>query len=258
MTERAYLIPLGVAAALPDAEHANTYLAVTRGGRYWLVDCADSPLSRVARAGLDPLAVQGVILTHFHPDHVYGLPAFLLQLWLLGLERSGPRREPLCLYARPEVLGRVEQLVALFEPERWASMYPLEYRPVMPEVGAVLAEDEDFLITVAPTRHSVPTLAVKFTERSSGQSLVYSSDTEPCPEVEALARGAALLCHEATDTPYYHSQPAEVGALATRAGVAQLLLIHYEPARAAYLLAEARRTFGGPVGLAEEGHWYAW
>lgn len=258
MSEIPYVIPLGVAAALPDLEHANAYLAVTRGGRYWLIDCADSPLPRLWRAGLDPLAVQGVIITHFHPDHVYGLPAFLLGLWLLGETRGCPRRAPLCLYARPEVLTRVEQLVALFEPERWASMYPLEYVPVTPEVGAGLAEDEDFAITVAPTRHSVPALAVKFTERVGGRNFVYSSDTEPCPEVEALARGAALLCHEATDTPYYHSRPAQVGALAARAGVAQLMLIHYEPARAAYLLAEAQQTFGGPVTLAEEGRWYAW
>ncbi|MCD6345562.1 MAG: MBL fold metallo-hydrolase [Anaerolineae bacterium] len=80
MGEKNYVIPLGIAAALPDAAHANSYLAVVREKRYWLVDCADSPITRLQQAGLDPLAVRGVIITHFHPDHVYGLPAYLLGL----------------------------------------------------------------------------------------------------------------------------------------------------------------------------------
>ena len=79
-----YVVPLGVAAALADAGHANSYLAVVGRDGYWLVDCADSPIGRLQRAGLDPLTVRGVIITHFHPDHVYGLPAYLLGLFLLA------------------------------------------------------------------------------------------------------------------------------------------------------------------------------
>lgn len=257
-SELPYVVPLGVAAALPDAEHANAYLAVTRSGRYWLIDCADGPLPRLLRAGLDPLAIQGVILTHFHPDHVYGLPALLLELWLLGAELGRLRREPLRLYARPEVLTRVEQLIALFEPERWETMYPLSYCPIVPEVGAPVMEDADFTITAAPTRHVIPSLAIRVALRGTERAFVYSSDTEPCPEVEALAQGAALLVHEATDADHGHARPAAVGALAARAGVRQLLLIHYRPLKGTYLLAEARRTFGGSVALAEEYQWYPW
>jgi ribonuclease Z len=257
-THLPYVVPLGVAAALPDAEHANSYLAVVGHNGYWLVDCADGPIGRLQRAGLDPLAVRGIIITHFHPDHVYGLPAYLLGLFVLA--RGEPRSEPLPLYARAEVLASVREMVALFEPQSWVEPLSLVYHEIAPEVGAPVAEDDEFTVTAAPTQHSIPSMAVRFAWRGASRAFVYSSDTFPCPEVETLARGATLLFHEATDSDRNHTRPGAAGALAARAGVGRLALIHYytQPDAMAHALAEAAKTFGGPVELAEEFKPYAW
>jgi len=262
MTETPYVIPLGVSAALPAPGSANTYLVVARGEKYWLVDCADSPLARIQQAGLDPLGAQGVIITHFHPDHVYGLPAFLLGLFLFGLEHKRPRKMPLPIFARPEVLERVQAMMALHDPQSLEGMYPLIYHPVAPEMGVLIAKDDDFEITAAPTRHSVPSLAVRFALPGLARAFVYSSDTGPSPEVEELARGATLLFHEATGTAMSgHSSPAEAGALAARAGVARLVLIHYNqapPPETLQMLIKAQEAFGKPVELAQEFQVYTW
>ncbi len=258
--EDPFVIPLGVGAALSGPNLANCYLAVGRRERYWLVDCADSPVQRLERAGLDPLALQGIFLTHFHPDHVYGLPVLLLDLCLLNRERPGILRTPVRIFARPEVLAKAQALMALFEPEQWNEMFPISYEAVEPEIGAVVTTDDDFVITAAPTRHLVPSLAVKFALSESGRALVYSSDTEPCAGVEALAQGSALLIHEATDFSHGHSHPEDAARLAERAGVERLILIHYEPGPQGldYLLKRARSAFSGPVDLAEELRWYFW
>ncbi|MBN2001976.1 MAG: ribonuclease Z [Anaerolineae bacterium] len=255
-----FVIPLGVAAALPDTYHANSYLAVVGKAGYWLVDCADGPIPRLGRVGLDPLNVQGVILTHFHPDHVYGLPAFLVGLFLLAMERGYAWPSPLPIYARPEVLSRAEGLVGLFSGQEWLSRVPLDFRAVTSEVGAPVAETTDFVIDAAPTEHSTPSLAVRFVARSNGRAFVYSSDTLPCAAVETLARGASLLIHEATDSDLGHSRPGAVGLLAGRAGVKNLVLIHYRGTLPAmtHALAEAGRTFSGPVELAQEFRPYLW
>ncbi len=253
-----YVIPLGVAAALADAEHANSYLAVVGRDGYWLVDCADSPIGRLQRAGLDPLTVRGVIITHFHPDHVYGLPVYLLGLMMLA---QGPLPiRPLSIYALPEVLSAVQGMVGLFASQSWMQFVPLVYHEVAPEVGAPVAEDDDFTITAAPTSHSVPSMAVRFTLRGTARAFVYSSDTFPCAAVETLACGATLLFHEATDSDRNHTRPAAAGALAARAGVEHLVLIHYytRPEAMAHALAEAAQTFSGPVALAEEFKAYLW
>ncbi len=257
-----YVVPLGVSAALPILDQANSFLAVARAGRYWLVDCAESPIQRLQKAGLDPLKVQGVIITHFHPDHVYGLPAFIMGLFLLGMERDMPRQRALRIFARPEVLTRVETLVNLFEPQRWKQMYPIEYHSIKAETHALVSQDEDFEITAAPACHSVPSLALRFALPGQRRTFVYSSDTEPCQNVADLAQDATLLFHEATNTQHGgHATPSDAGTLAAQVGVEHLVLIHYRHLSTAEKLqsmAEARATFGRPVSLAQEFQIYPW
>src|SRR5438876_163206 len=63
---------------------------------------------------------------------------------------------------------------------------------------APVFEPEDCRVWTAPTRHSVPSVALRVEARASGVAVVYSSDTAPCAAVERLAAGAELLIHEAT------------------------------------------------------------
>lgn len=250
----AYAVPLGVVGALPDAHHHNTYLAVVRGEHFWLVDCAGSPMTQLDRAGLDPMNIQGVIITHFHPDHVYGLPALLLGLSVKGFAETRPRQESLSIYARPEVLWQVRALVGLFDYQDWVWALPIEYHPIVTEVRAPVEEDELFTITAAPSLHSIPSIAVRFDTRRRNSAFVYSSDTLPCFEVEELARGVTLLFHESGGPGHGHSLPKAAGALAMRAQVERLALIHYAAGQAAQakILEEASAAFNGPVELAEE------
>ncbi len=254
-------VPLGVAAALPDADHANTYLAVVgAAGRFWLVDCADSPIGYMKRIGLDPLNLQGVFFTHFHPDHVYGLPALLLGLYLFLMEGDAAPDFSLPLYARSEVLEGVKGMVNLFSSQNWIGSVPLTYHSVPAEDGAFVASDDDFAVTAAPTQHSVPSMAVRFEHRATGRAFVYSGDTQPSAAVETLAQGAALLFHEATGSSHGHSYPDEAGALAARANVERLVLIHYPP-RDEFMvraLDEAGKAFGGDVQLAQALRPYPW
>jgi ribonuclease Z len=252
------VVILGTAAALADFEHANTYLAVVRQGRYWLVDCADSPIGRLQQVGLDPLEVRGVIITHFHPDHVFGLPIYLMGLYLMGFFKKRVRREPLAIYAPVEALQLVRAMIGLFQMQSWTDMFSMEYHPIELRPGCVVAEDEDFSIVSTPTHHSVSSIALRFLAKDTGHSLVYSSDTAPCPEVEALAWGANLLIHEASGAGFGHTSAAEAGAVAAHANAARLLLVHYFADAKPRLLAEAQRTFSGPVQIAEDLTTYAW
>ena len=250
-----YVVPLGVAAALPDADHANSYLAVVGKDGYWLVDCADSPIGRLQRAGIDPLTVRGVIITHFHPDHVYGLPAYLLGLFLLAVTTGYEWQQPLPIYARPEVLASIQALMAVFSDQSWVDDLPLEYHEIAPEFGAPVAEDAEFTITATPSDHSVPSIALRFAMPRNARraAFVYSSDTLPFTNVERLAQNATLLFHEATDSDNGHTRPGTVGEIASRANVERLVLIHYNttPEAMAYAQDEAEKAFGRSGGIGE-------
>ncbi len=253
MAEKARLIFLGATASIPTAEQDSIYLAVEGpGGGVWLIDCGGSPLHRLLRAGLDPGAVRGVFLTHRHPDHLYGLPYLLQGLWLLG------RREPLDLWALPDACETAVRLTELWRWEHFNGFAGIRCHPLNPEEGKPIFENEDFVVTAAPVRHLVPTVAFRIQSKASGDAVVYSGDTEPCDSLVRLARGAGILVHESTGPYSGHSTPRQAGEIARRSGVRRLILGHYNPNFSLEeIVREAAEAFGGPVEVAREGAAYA-
>ena len=101
----AKLIILGSSNAIPDLERENTHMALVANPGTVLVDCAGTPTVRLNQAGIVLDDISDLILTHFHPDHVSGVPLLLMNMWLLG------RKNPLTIHALKHCLDRVERLV---------------------------------------------------------------------------------------------------------------------------------------------------
>ena len=244
----ARVVVLGSACAVSDERHEHTYLAVAGRVGAVLIDCAGQALVRLRRTGLDPEKISDVVLTHFHPDHVYGLPVLILEMWLTG------RRQPLRVHGPAHCIERMERLMEAFGLQDWPAIYPVSWRAVEARAGAPVVETADFRITAWPVQHMVPTLGVRVQDKETGRVMAYTSDTHPCPEVIDLARGADLLIHEATGAHEVHSTAAQAGAAAQQSGAKRLALIHYEVGDAdpSRLVSEAGATFGGPVTLAED------
>ncbi len=243
----ARVIALGTAAAVPNEAHATTYLALEGERGFFLTDCGDSPVVRVRQAGLTLERLRGLIITHFHPDHTSGIPLLLMNVWLLG------RSEPLPVYGLQDAIDRFRALMELFRWQDWPGLFEVPFCIVAAEVGAPVLEDDEFRITGAPVRHLVPTLGLRIENKRSGGVLAYSSDTAPAEEVVALAHDADILIHEAAQD-LGHSDAAQAGEIARRAGARRLVLIHYRPSPQKYecWLAEAGAAFGGPVELAQD------
>jgi len=244
----ARVVILGSACAVADERHEHTYLAVAGREGAVLIDCAGQALVRLRHTGLEPDKISDVVLTHFHPDHVYGLPVLILEMWLTG------RQRPLRVHGPARCIERMERLMADFGLQDWPTVYPVSFQTVAAQGGAPVVETADFQITAWPMQHMVPTLGVRVEDKETGRAMAYTSDTHPCPEVIALARGVDLLIHEATGAHEVHSTAAQAGAAARQAGVKRLALIHYEVGSAdpSRLVPEASATFGGPVTLAED------
>lgn len=244
----ATVITLGTAAAVPDEAHANTHLAVEGEQGFFLIDCGCSPILRMRRAGLALERLRGLILTHFHPDHVAAAPILLMDVWLLG------RTESLPVYGLQDVTERFNALMDLFRRDEWPGLFSTPCHVVPHEVGALVLEDEQFRITGAPVSHLVPTMGLRFENKHTGGVVAYSSDTAPCDAVVALAQGADLLIHEAAKNTPGHSSAAQAGEIARRAQARRLALIHYRPTPHRYdrWIEEAGAAFGGPVELAQD------
>ncbi len=244
----ARIVLLGTSAAVPTPEHALTSLVVEGEGGFLLVDCGGSPLPRLSRANLSPDHLQGLLLSHFHPDHVAGVPLLLVDLWLLG------RQQPLPVFGPQDVLDRMWAMMDLFRWQQWQGLYPVMPVEVAPQTGTVVLEDLGLRGSAAPVEHLVPTLAFRFEVLRTGRVAVFSADTAPCAAILELARGADLLLHEATGSSPGHSSPAQAGEIARQAGVGRLVLVHYPPDPSLHdrWLEEARSAFNGPVELGQD------
>lgn len=239
------LVILGTAAAVPDAVHENTYMALDGAHGAILIDCAGSPIGRLERAGIPLNTLHAVIITHIHPDHSYGLPSLLMSLWLLG------RHEPLPIYAPPATCQRLRTIMDAFEWDDWPHFYPVEFVPV--DDDAPVLDNEDFTITAASSNHFVETIGLKVVSKATGRALVYTSDTAPVDSITQLAQGVDLLVHEAAGATRGHSSAGMAGRVARLAKAGRLVLVHYQVyVDPAALLADARSEFDGPIDVAQD------
>lgn len=244
----AKVVTLGTAAAVPDETHGNTYLAIEGQQGFFLIDCGDNPILRLRRMRLHLRRLRGLILTHFHPDHVASVPIFLMDIWLLK------RTAPLPIYGLQDVIERYNVLMDLFRRDEWPGFFETPCHVIPEEVGALVVENDDFRITAAPVEHVVPNIGLRVENKRTGGVVAYSSDTSPCDAVVALARNADILIHEAAEPTLGHSGAAQAGAVARQAGARRLVLVHYRPAPRKYdrWIEEAAGAFGGPVELGQD------
>lgn len=59
---------------------SRTYILSEEGNtEFWLVDCGDIPpiVDLLSFIGGRPFGLKGVLLTHAHYDHIYGLPQLM-------------------------------------------------------------------------------------------------------------------------------------------------------------------------------------
>ncbi|NPV77849.1 MAG: MBL fold metallo-hydrolase [Anaerolineae bacterium] len=241
------LMILGSASAVPDEHHENTHLMVSVGSHTVLVDCGSNPIQHLRRAGISFESLTEIVLTHFHPDHVSGLPLLLMGMWLMG------RKAPLKIYGIDHTLERAETMMALFDWHGWPGFYPVTFIQIENKEMCPLIVDEDIRLYASSVKHLIPTIGLRMEFPRAGKTIAYTSDTEPCPSTVSLARGADILIHEATGASTGHSSPAQAAEIGNRAGAKTLYLIHYPPEKDAQeLVQEAQKIFTGRVILAQD------
>jgi ribonuclease Z len=250
----ARLIIFGSAAAVSDADHDNTHFVLQGEHSVVLVDCGSNPVVKLRRFGIHHNHLTDMILTHFHPDHVYGVPMLLMHMWLLG------RRKPLRVYGVSHCLERTEDMMAAFSWDDWPQFFPVAFHRVPHRKRQLILDNPDFRIISWPVQHyAVPTIGLRIESKTSGKVLGYSCDTAPVPNVVTLAERADMLIHESTGRdPAGHSSAGQAGEIAAAAACKRLVLVHYEvwDRDPTPLIDEARQKYRGPVELAADYNVY--
>jgi phosphoribosyl 1,2-cyclic phosphodiesterase len=198
-----------------------------------------------------------ILLTHYHWDHIQGLPHFT------PLYGSGHR---ITLWA-PALEGGVSDIQALFK--RPYHPLPFDQLPSHPPIRVVTAGEttiNGFDIRVQRLNH--PGGAFAYRIRGTGRDLVYATDHEfGIPTFDdalaAFAAGAGAMILDAHFTPdelpmhkgWGHADWSECARFATACGAERLWLIHHKPGRTDESLdqieAGARRLFPATSAASE-------
>ncbi len=240
------IIILGSGYAIPEEGHDNTHLFIQQGGHGVLVDCASNPIVVLQKAGIILDQIDDLILTHFHPDHVSGMPLMLMDMWLLG------RKKPLHIYGLPHTIDRAEAMMKLYDWKKWPNFFQVTYNRLPDQEMSLVISRQDLKVYSTPVKHLIPTIGLRFEFIPEEKAAAYSCDTEPCPQVARLGAGVDILIHEATGAGLGHSSPAQAAQIGRDAGAHSLVLIHYSSKKAAEILDSAKGIFNGPVILAED------
>ena len=114
----AKLIFLGTSNAISDESHENTHMVLVGEERVVLIDCPSNPIQRLQKTGVNSDQLTDLILTHFHPDHVSGVPLMLMTMWLMG------RSQPLNIFGLQHTIDRIETLMGLYGWNTWPNSLP--------------------------------------------------------------------------------------------------------------------------------------
>lgn len=242
------VIILGSSDAIPTKGSENTHLVIVGIERMLLIDSVSNPILRLEEAGLDFNDLTDIIVTHFHPDHVSGVPLLLMDMWLMG------RQKPLNIYGLHYTLDRIEGLMGFYNWSEWPDFFPVIFHRIPSREMSQVLDCPDFKIHASPVHHMIPNIGLRIEFSQSQKVMAYSCDTEPCQEVVRLSEGADVLIHEAAGAAPGHSSAKQAGEIAQQAEVGKLYLIHYPTGKFAKgdLVAEARTSFPGEVVLAKD------
>jgi ribonuclease BN (tRNA processing enzyme) len=239
------LTVLGSCGAWPQASQACSGYLIEHGGFRLLVELGYAVVPRLLEQ-VTPGQVDGVFISHGHPDHCADLSP-LLRARVLG----GDRPPPLPVYAPP---GALDAVLALDRPGLLAGAHVVHEL----SVGSTLTIGP-FEVQTRLLPHWLPNAGVRLA--ADGQVLAYTGDTGPSHDVVSLARSADLLLAEASfvdqvpeDSRRYLSSAVQQGRQAAEAGAGHLLLTHLLPgADPLAALAAARQAYDGEASVARPG-----
>ena len=79
---------LGTAAQTPTMKRNHTSILLNYNGENILVDCGEGTQRQFRKARLNPCKVTRLLITHWHGDHVFGIPGLLSTLALSGYNKT--------------------------------------------------------------------------------------------------------------------------------------------------------------------------
>ena len=152
MTEKVRITFLGTAASVPSAKRNPSAIFLQYKDEVILIDCGEGTQRQIRKAKLNPCRINKILVTHWHGDHVFGMPALFQTLVLSGYNRKmqifGPKG------TKQFMKNFVNIFVPVFKFDAQVSEVELFNKPFF--------ETDDFYLEAEKMEHGIPTNAYNF------------------------------------------------------------------------------------------------
>jgi ribonuclease Z len=235
---------LGTGGSVPSARRSTASVMLVRGGQRLMFDCGEGTQRQLQRS-LGLAQVDEIYLTHFHADHILGLPGLLKTYDLTAREESltifGPRGLRDLFKTLGRLIGRTDYSIDLVEIDPGeavrhdgaevqafavehsvrANGYVLveEERPGRfdPEAAKRLGVAEGPAFAALQRGEEVPGSdgpvrpSEVMGESRPGRIVAITGDTSPCHSTVSAAADADLLIHDASFSEEEVQRAADTG-----------------------------------------------
>lgn len=182
---------LGCGDAFASGGRFNTCFHIEASATRFLIDCGASALIAMRRFGVDPNAIETVLLTHLHGDHYGGLPFLILDAQLVSRRAS-----PLTIAGPPGLCERLPALMEAMFPGSSTTerKFPLRLIEIDPEGPT---EVNGTCVSAFPVKHPSGSPSYALRVACEDKVICYTGDTEWVDALIPAARGADLFIAEA-------------------------------------------------------------
>lgn len=259
------------------AQPANALLI---NGSVYIIDAGNGVARQMALAGIDPKKLRAVFITHNHSDHMADYGTLLLRAASSGLKTKVDT-------FGPPPLSMMNKAFLAFADWDVQLRVRDEAKPELSEMiraheilaDGVIYKDENVTVTAFEVPHGAakPSYGLRFDAKD--KSVVFSGDTERSENLIKHAAGADILVHEIVSQHgaeaigqridpgnkelvrhivEAHTQPEQVGQVATAAGVKKLVLTHFVPTglgefdNPAAWIKSVRPSYAGEIVVGED------
>jgi len=177
------LMFLGTSGAVPSAKRNHTAVLLNYKGENILVDCGEGTQRQFRKARLNPCKVTRLLITHWHGDHVLGIPGLLQTLAFSGYNKR------LIIYG-PK--GTKKFMKRLLETFAFRGNISFEIK----EVSGKFFETDEFYLEAEKMTHGIPCNAyvfVKKGQRRIDKKKLEKSKLPKGPLLKKLKKGKYII-----------------------------------------------------------------
>jgi ribonuclease Z len=148
---------LGTSGMFPTEKRSQSSIFIRFGTENILFDCGEGTQRQMRIAGISPMKLTRIFISHWHGDHILGLGGIIQSLSASG------RTDKLEIYGPPGTSARIEHIIRSFA---FDLRFKIQATDIAVKKGIQkIVDEKEFYVQAMPMKHKVTCIGFSFIEK---------------------------------------------------------------------------------------------